>query len=168
MPRDTMASAMDRISASLTLQPKVFHEFQPMGGVAPKIAGAGAGRLASLLAASGATPAAPPAAALPWLLGATASPPASASPAGEPITTALEPACPPFTSGAVLPVAAAAGGAPGPAANRASDVLVLVLQANASAAVKQLSANRPCSVFVIASSSLPATADGPGDERDAE
>src|SRR5258708_6800025 len=33
MPLAAMASAVSRISCSLTLQPKWFQEFQPMGGV---------------------------------------------------------------------------------------------------------------------------------------
>src|SRR5215813_3320524 len=33
MPLETMPSAMDLIRASLTLQPNLFQEFQPMGGV---------------------------------------------------------------------------------------------------------------------------------------
>src|SRR5689334_22383105 len=36
MPVDTMASAISRISDSLTSQPNLFHEFQPMGGVAAR------------------------------------------------------------------------------------------------------------------------------------
>ena len=35
MPFETMASAMPLTSVSLGLHPKVFHEFQPIGGVAP-------------------------------------------------------------------------------------------------------------------------------------
>src|SRR6266540_1317770 len=37
MPLETMASAVLLIRVSLGLQPKLFHEFQPMGGVAPRI-----------------------------------------------------------------------------------------------------------------------------------
>jgi len=33
MPVATMASAISRINDSLTSQPNLFHEFQPMGGV---------------------------------------------------------------------------------------------------------------------------------------
>src|SRR5580765_1172192 len=33
MPLATMPSAMDLMSSSLTLQPNLFQEFQPMGGV---------------------------------------------------------------------------------------------------------------------------------------
>ncbi len=33
MPEETTASAVSRISASLTSQPNLFHEFHPMGGV---------------------------------------------------------------------------------------------------------------------------------------
>ena len=34
MPLDTMTSAICLIRVSLMLHPKVFHEFQPIGGVA--------------------------------------------------------------------------------------------------------------------------------------
>src|SRR5438045_7113773 len=38
MPLETIASATPLIRDSLGLQPKLFHEFQPMGGVAPTTA----------------------------------------------------------------------------------------------------------------------------------
>src|SRR6187399_2272736 len=83
MPRDTMASAMDLISASLTLHPNVFHEFQPMGGVAAKMAGAGAGTLSASPGARASGSALGDAAtspALPPLLTGNAKLPGGASP----------------------------------------------------------------------------------------
>src|SRR6187402_1576132 len=98
MPRDTMASAIDLISTSLTLHPNVFHEFQPMGGVAAKISGTGPGALpASRFApASCPAPAAPPAPrpALGPLFPATARPPGNASPPSVPTGEALAPVAP--------------------------------------------------------------------------
>src|SRR5690349_20412706 len=45
MPDDTMASAAPRTTASFTLQPNLFHEFQPMGGVMARPFGLVAGAL---------------------------------------------------------------------------------------------------------------------------
>src|SRR3954462_6128451 len=90
MPLDTMASALDLISTSLTLQPNVFHEFQPMGGVAARIPGTGAGALAAsrLPPASGLPPSAGPALSPPF---ATARPPGTAAPPSVPTGEGLTP-----------------------------------------------------------------------------
>src|SRR4051794_38350534 len=94
-----MASAMDLISTSLTLHPNVFHEFQPMGGVAAKIAGTGAALLPASRpapasgAALGAAARSPRPAPCP-LLADTAKPPGSASPLAVPTGDELEPPSP--------------------------------------------------------------------------
>jgi hypothetical protein len=114
MPRDTMASAMDLISTSLTLHPNVFHEFQPMGGVAAKIAGTGPATLpASRFAPASGTAlgvaAAPPRPALSPLRAGTAKPPGSASPPAVPTADELLPASPLGAPGAPARLAPCGG-----------------------------------------------------------
>src|SRR4051812_33533671 len=114
MPRATMPSAIDLISCSLTLHPNVFQEFQPIGGVAARMAGAGVTPPASsLAAASGVALDSPPeavAAAPGCVLGWTAKPPGSPSPFAAPTALALGPPAPPPGVGAAAPEPALGSG----------------------------------------------------------